>query len=59
MIAEKGHKMEFEVINAGNCMLCGKPIKLNDGDFPDVFFCKRCNTQMSKEHQRPLKENRA
>ena len=38
--------MRFKVINAGKCMLCGKPIKIvatKDNDlFPSVFFCLEC-----------------
>ena len=36
--------MKIKVVNAGNCMICGKPIKLvvpEDSDkFPNIFFCK-------------------
>lgn len=38
--------MNIKVINAGNCMLCGRQIKIvakrGDNKFPDIFFCPRC-----------------
>lgn len=38
--------MKFKVINAGNCMLCGRKIKIvakrDSNKFPSVFFCSRC-----------------
>lgn len=45
---------EFKVINAGNCMMCHKPIKYyvsarGSCEFPNVFFCKECTLKMNKE----------
>lgn len=46
--------MKFKVINAGKCMLCGKPIKIiatKDNDlFPSVFFCPKCEKK-AKENK--------
>lgn len=47
---------DFKVVNAGNCMNCGKPILLPRENseqlklknekigLPDIFFCKECTT---------------
>ncbi len=44
MGAEKGLKMK--VVTVGNCMKCGKEIKLKIPEgcnkFPNIFFCKEC-----------------
>ena len=36
----------IEVINAGNCMICGREIKIvtkgGNNKFPNIFFCPRC-----------------
>lgn len=38
--------MVIKVINAGNCMLCGREIKIatkrGNTKFPNVFFCPKC-----------------
>ena len=44
--------MKLKVINAGNCMICGKPIELVDTDsekLPDIFFCSECAKKIKKE----------
>ena len=43
--------INLEVINAGNCMVCGKPIILpikRGGSYklPDIFFCKTCKIKI-------------
>lgn len=44
--------MKFEVINAGKCMLCGKPIKYlpmrgnAKTDLPNIFFCRKCELKL-------------
>lgn len=38
--------MNIKVINAGNCMICGREIKIvtkkDKNEFLDIFFCRRC-----------------
>jgi hypothetical protein len=38
--------MTIKVINAGNCMLCGREIKIiprrGNNKFPNIFFCPIC-----------------
>lgn len=45
--------MHFEIINAGNCMICGREIKIDtkrDNDkFPNIFFCLECERQRVKK----------
>ena len=45
--------MNIKVINAGNCMICGKPINpvvsRDNGKLPDIFFCPRCAKQIVKK----------
>lgn len=51
--------MDFKVINAGNCVICGKPIILPamraSNKLPDIFFCKTCRTRIVEEN---IKSNR-
>lgn len=37
--------VKLKVINAGNCLLCKRPIKTVDCDsgVANIFFCKECN----------------
>lgn len=48
--------MVIKVVNAGNCILCGKPIKLSDSkennELPNIFFCPKCNEQIVKESKK-------
>ncbi len=41
-----------KVITAGNCMLCGREIKIvikqGNNKFPDIFFCARCKRKIKK-----------
>jgi hypothetical protein len=38
--------MDIKVINAGNCVICGREIKIvarrSRGKLPNIFFCTRC-----------------
>ena len=38
--------MSIKVINAGNCMICGREIKIvtnkEKEKYPNIFFCPRC-----------------
>ena len=42
--------MVIKVINAGNCILCGKPIELKDtkdtDKLPNIFFCPECEKKV-------------
>lgn len=41
--------MNIKVINAGNCMICGREIKIvtkrGNNKFPNIFFCPKCEKQ--------------
>ena len=45
--------IDFKVINAGKCMICGKPIILlpsrNNNKLPNIFFCKTCLIKIEEE----------
>ena len=38
--------MKIKVVNAGKCMICGKPIKLvvpiDCNKLPNVYLCRKC-----------------
>ena len=44
--------MIIKVINAGNCMLCGREIKIaarrGNSKFPNIFFCPKCERRVKK-----------
>lgn len=44
--------MIIKVITAGNCMLCGREIKIvikqGNNKVPDIFFCARCKRKVKK-----------
>lgn len=48
--------MEIKVVNAGNCMICGKPIKLavprGHNKLPNIFFCKECEPKLEYDLKR-------
>jgi len=43
-------KLNIQVINAGNCMRCGREIEIvtkrSINKFPDIFFCPKCAKKM-------------
>lgn len=44
--------MNIRVINAGNCMLCGREIEITkrgNNKFPNIFFCPRCEKRRLKK----------
>ncbi len=47
--------MNIKVITAGNCIMCGEPIKLvvsrGNDKMPDIFFCPKCNERIVKERK--------
>jgi len=58
---EKGKEgLKIEVVNAGNCMICGKPIKLavpiDYNKLPDIFFCRKCGPELKYDLKRPERE---
>lgn len=44
--------MDIKVIHAGNCMICGREIKVvakrEKNKFPNVFFCPKCEERIIK-----------
>ena len=46
--------LNIKVINAGNCMICGRKIKIvtkkKNNIFPDIFFCPKCEKQIEKDY---------
>ena len=44
--------MDIKVINAGNCRICGREIKIvatrGNNKFPNIFFCPKCDEEMRK-----------
>jgi len=51
----------IEVVDAGNCIICGKPLKL--AVFPgsgepceSIFFCKECGQILKHDQKRPESE---
>ena len=42
--------MNIKVINAGNCMICGKEIKIvakkKNNKLPNIFFCPKCEKKV-------------
>ena len=45
----------LKIITAGNCMMCGKEIKVpivrGSAKFPNIFFCKECDEKINKESE--------
>jgi len=44
--------MKIKVINAGNCMLCGREIKIKanviSNELPNVLFCSECENKIKE-----------
>lgn len=53
--------MEIKVVDAGNCMICGKPIKLavpiRHSKLPTIYFCKECQPELKYDLKRPESED--
>lgn len=53
--------MEIKVINAGNCIICGREIKIvarrGNGKTPNIFFCQSCVHRVSKEKYKAESED--
>ena len=45
--------MEIKVVNAGDCMICGKQIQLvvprGYNKLPNIFFCPECEKRIVKK----------
>lgn len=43
--------IKYDIINAGNCVLCGQKIviKQDNNKIPNIFFCQRCEHRINKE----------
>lgn len=54
--------MKIKVVNAGKCMICGKPIKLavpiDYNKLPNVFFCRKCEPELKYDQKRPESEDK-
>lgn len=54
--------MNIKIINAGNCILCGREIKIvtnkKSDKFPKIFFCPRCEHRVNKEKRKAESEVR-
>lgn len=53
--------MNIKVINAGNCIICGREIKIDtkkeNDKFPNIFFCSRCEERrVRKDKAQPESE---
>ena len=52
---------EVKVINVGNCMMCGNPIRIiprrGNGITPNIFFCSKCERQMMFKQAESEEEN--
>ena len=49
--------IDINVVNAGNCIICGKPIEIvpvpviRNYRFSDIFFCPECEKKASNERR--------
>ena len=52
--------MTIKVVNAGKCIICGKPIKLAvpiyHDEMPNILFCRKCEPELSYDLKRPESE---
>ena len=52
-MTEKEADHGIKVINAGNCMLCGRKITIDTckggNKLPNIFFCPKCEKQRVKK----------
>lgn len=44
--------IDIKVVNAGNCIICGREIKIvtrkEHYNFPNILFCQKCDEQRLK-----------
>jgi len=54
--------MNIKVIVAGKCVLCGKPIELEDAKdtdkLPNIFFCQECEKKVNKNKSKAESEDK-
>ena len=56
--------MNIKVINVGNCLICGREIKIvtkrESNKLPNIFFCPRCEHEQRVrcEHEQRLKKGK-
>lgn len=47
--------MKIKVVNAGKCVICGKPIKLvvpiDHDKLPNICFCGKCEPEQKKRKE--------
>ena len=48
--------MKIKVITAGNCMMCGEPIKIvtrkDNNKIPNIFFCQKCEKRRKESEDK-------
>jgi len=48
-------ELNIKVVNAGKCMMCGKPIKIvvhrGYSKLPNILFCEECENKRQKEEK--------
>ena len=48
--------LNIKVINAGKCMMCGKPIKLvapgGYSKLPNILFCEECDKKRQEQESK-------
>lgn len=53
IVTKEDWEKKIKVVNAGNCMMCGKPIEVDESEaFPNIFFCKECSENVKKKVQK-------
>lgn len=52
--------MNIQVINTGNCMMCGREIKIvirrGNSKSPNIFLCPRCERLLKKDNSQESEE---
>lgn len=52
--------MKIKVVNAGKCMICGRPIKLvvpiDSSKLPTICLCRKCKPELEYDQKRPESE---
>ena len=54
-MTNEGEHINIKVINAGNCMICGREIKIvtnkKNKKYPNILFCPRCDERRLKKQK--------
>jgi len=52
-------ELNIKVVNAGKCMMCGKPIKLvvhrGYRKLPNILFCEECDQKRQEQENKEEK----